>query len=124
MTLKKLAIALALASAAGCAGRQGIALGQLQPRESVTLDVLNEHWSEVTVFLVRGVVRRRLGAIAGGKEARFLVAAEWLIGNDACLRVEPSDLASAWSSDPLVSESKHTMTFRIAADMSASMRVW
>lgn len=123
MTLRMCVVAAGLIAVAGCAGNRGNEVGRLESPEVVALDVENEHWSEVTVFLVHGTVPRRVGTVLPSSKAHFLLPARWLAGNEVRLRIKPVDLTPAWSSDPIDGESRRSMTFRVAPGVSTSARV-
>ncbi len=124
MMLRMFAAAAASVVLAGCAGVQR-STDQLEPRSVVALEIMNEHWSEVNVFLVRGSNRQRLGSVAGAAKKRFFVPVRLLAATSGVrLLVEPGDLTPAWSSEPLSVTEGQGLSFKILPDVSASMRVW
>ncbi len=124
MRLRMFAGAAASVVLAGCAGVQR-GTDELQPQSVVAVEIMNEHWSEVNVFLVRGSDRQRLGSVSGAAKRRFFVPVRLLTAPSGVrLRIEPSDLTPAWSSELIALVDGHGLSFRILPDVSASMRVW
>ena len=125
MTLRMLVLGVGLIAIAACAtALQEKPDERFVPAETVAVEVVNDHWSEITVFLDRGGVRRRIGPVQGGRTKRFLIAAHLLEENGVRLRIEASDRSAGWSSEPVVAHAGQLMSFRIGPNVGESARVW
>ena len=90
---------------------------------AVAIDVVNDHWSAVAVYLVRVGERRRLGDVNGSATERFYVSARLFDGPDVHLRVEPRDLTAPYNSEPLTAEPGQRVVFRVGSDVASSLRL-
>lgn len=115
-------LALTLVAACAPAIQQHAGVGD---RSTVRIDVTNDHWSDVEVFLVLGDDRRRLGTVQGGASNHFFFPGRLLsAGNEALVRMESTDMAGAWTSDPVRAPWGKAIGFRVAPDVGASVRLW
>lgn len=116
-------LALTLVSACAPAIQERTGAGNVE--SAVRIDVTNDHWSNVDVFLLLGQDRRRLGTVQGGESGHFFVSGRLLSsGSDASVRVESTDKAAAWTSEPVRAAWGRAIGFRVAPDVGASVRVW
>lgn len=125
MTFRTLAVGVGMFALTDCAVASRVGSGWEGDADEMTVEVANDHWSEVDVFLMHGDVRRRLGRVQGGAMGRFLVPARLLVSRtDLRLRVETTDLSGTWSSEPISAERGRGLAFRVAPNVSGSSRVW
>ena len=79
-----LALSLAaLLAVPACAGRQGEDAGEPTERaapEATTLLVQNRNFSDMTIYVLRGGQRIRLGLANGNRETRFTIPANLIFG--------------------------------------------
>lgn len=90
---------------------------------TVAIDVANDHWSAITVFVVRGSERRRLGDVNGSATLRFYLPARLFDGPSVRLRVEPGDLSMPYDSEPLIVSPGQRIVFQVGQDVAASSRI-
>lgn len=90
---------------------------------AVAIDVVNDHWSAVAVYIVRVGERRRLGDVNGSATERFYVPARLFDGLDVHLHVEPRDLTAPYNSEPLTAEPGRRVVFRVGPDVASSLRL-
>ncbi len=123
MTLRHAVVPIMLSATTACAPtlQRPAAVPAVDSRH-VAIDVANDHWSAVTVFLVRGGERHRLGDVNGNATEHFYVPALLLDVPMVRLRVEPRDRSAPYNSEPLTAEPGQRVAFRIAPDMAASLR--
>lgn|SRR5512146_3331143 len=123
MTLRHAVVPIMLAATTACApALQRPAGTPAVDSRHVAIDVANDHWSAVTVFLVRRGERHRLGDVNGNATEHFYVSALLFDVPIVRLRVEPRDRSAAYDSEQLMAEPGQRVAFRIAPDMAASSR--
>jgi hypothetical protein len=97
-------VAVACLQVAACLPATRLPLGDdgtTLPQESVQIEVLNDHTSEVIVFLMRGVERRQLGTVTPGATGRFQVPGRLsLAGLELRLTAEPIDRSWTCATEP------------------------
>jgi hypothetical protein len=124
MTLHNAVVPIMLAAMTACAHPLQRPAGvPAVDSHTVAIDVANDHWSAVTVFLVRGGERRRLGDVNGNATEHFYVSARLFHVPAVRLRVEPRDLSAPYDSELLTAEPGQRVAFRIAPDLAASLRI-
>lgn len=117
-----LSLVVTCAPAVRWSAMEGSSAGSESP---VLLAITNDHWSDVDVFLLRGPDRRRLGTLHGGSSEQYVLSDRlFAAGSEVLVRLEPKDLSGAWTSEPFTASAGRTIHFRVAPDVSASMRVW
>jgi len=72
---RQVALALLVAGAAACASRRPAAA---DPRGEFALSVINHHWLDVTIYVVHGGERTRVGTVTASSNERFLLAGRLL----------------------------------------------
>ena len=87
---------------------------------AVSIEIVNDHLATVTVYLVRGGDRFRLGEVESNATKRFSVSAV----PNMRVRVQPKDLGSSYDSEPFWPESGQRVAFRVGQDVRASLRIW
>lgn len=117
-------ILLVLAACAPALQAPPLPSGQPAKSGAVSIEVVNEHLSTVTVFLVRGSDRFRLGQVEANATKQFYVAAPLVAVPTARVRVQPTDLGSAYDSEPFSAESGQRVAFRVGPDVASSLRIW
>lgn len=124
MTLRHAAVSIALSAVAACAPAVPRPTGApVADSRHVAIDVANDHWSAVTVFLVCGGERHRLGDINGSATEHFSVPALLFDAPVVRLRVEPRDRSAPYDSELLMAEPGQRVAFRIGPEMGASLRI-
>ena len=98
--------------------------GQPTRPGAVTIEVVNEHLSTVTVFLIRGSDRFRLGQVEPNATKRFAVSALMVAVPTARVRVQPNDLGPSYDSEPFTAESGQRIAFRVGQNVGSSLRIW
>ncbi|HSQ29891.1 MAG TPA: hypothetical protein VLN49_08585 [Gemmatimonadaceae bacterium] len=124
MTLHNALVPIMLAAMTACAPpvQRPAGVPAVDSRH-VAIDVANDHWSAVTVFLVRAGERHRLGDINGSATEHFYVPALLFDAPVVRLRVEPRDRSAPYDSELLMAEPGQRVAFRIGPDMAASLRI-
>lgn len=90
------AMAVALIGAGGCASAQPYDVsmfGEATADQGATLRVMNNNWSDMTIYAVRGGMRIRLGRV-GGMSTGELRIPSGVMASSAPLRFLASPLAS------------------------------
>ncbi len=73
-----------------------------QPVQDVGLHVANHNWSDIVVFAVRGSSRMRLGDVATGMQADFVVPRNMVIGGSITVYLHPIGGPRDYSTGPIL----------------------
>lgn len=89
-----------------------------------SIEVVNDHLSTVTAYLLRGSDRFRLGEVEVNATKRFHVSALLVGAPDVRLRLQPHDLESPYDSEPFTAEPGQRIAFRVGQHVASSLRIW
>ncbi|HEX6368770.1 MAG TPA: hypothetical protein VF006_07555 [Longimicrobium sp.] len=120
----RLALLLAL-GAAGCASGDGKpSLGKPANRTAV-VEVANNGFADVTVYVLQSGMRRRLGTVTGLSEQRFVLSAVASDAADVYLLADPVGGARAYLSPAVRVRPGDAVDLRLHATLSmSSISVW
>lgn len=91
--------AAAAAVLAACAPATEQAGNTLPSRGETTLVVENANWSDVTVYLLNGSSRIRMGSVPSMRQARFNIPDAYVLGvSDVTLQADPVGSGRTWVS--------------------------
>lgn len=102
---KARAFTIAAAAAAllgACAPATEQARNPMLTGGKTTLVVENANWSEVTVYLLNGGSRIRMGSVPSMRQARFNIPDAYVLGvSDVTLQADPVGSGRTWVSPPI-----------------------
>jgi hypothetical protein len=116
-----LSLAAAALLASGCAhGNPASGEGELGERQSV-LQVSNNNWSDMTVYLVRGTMRQRLGTVGSLTTSRFKLPEHIFTSPDPVrLVADPIGGARTYTSPPVLIGPGQTVEWRLENNVALS----
>ncbi len=84
LSVKTLAVVLAVLSAGACGGKPSTSTGQAQPQRQeqpvTTVLVENRGWVDMTIYVIRGAQRQRLGIVPATSTRRFEIPRTLIFG--------------------------------------------
>lgn len=124
-----LALALALALApGGCTmlRRGGDESDRTEKKRETLLVVENRHWADVTVYVIRGGARARMGTVTSMSTVTFVVPPEMLsAGADIRLLADPVGSTTEFLSELVRVEPGEEIEWRLANKLiHSSLSVW
>ncbi|HEY0019959.1 MAG TPA: hypothetical protein VGC13_26905 [Longimicrobium sp.] len=119
----RLALVLAALGTAGCGGGGTPSLGK--PGPPVSVHVANDHFSDVTVYVVQSGMRWRLGMVTGLSRQRFTLPRVAHDAGDLRLLADPVGGAYGYLSPAVRVHAGETVDLRLHAELSmSSVSVW
>jgi hypothetical protein len=124
--LKNAVVAIACAQLVACAHAtqaRDIADVESASVQPVQIEVLNDNTSEVTVFLMRGLQRQRLGTVISGETARFHVPGRVVLTSlELRIAVEPTDRSWISATEPFEAAPGDRTAFSVQPNQRLSRR--
>lgn len=122
--IRMMVTTLALTLGAGaCAtgGGPGARNDAEQDAEVTLLEVENDNWQDVNVYMVRGVSRFRLGTVTGNTSATFEVPATMLAaGGELRLMADPIGSRRPYVTEPIPFARGNTVIWRLGTNLAMS----
>ncbi len=84
-----------------------------QQAQDVALHVANHNWSDIVVFAVRGTSRMRLGDVATGTQADFVIPRSMVIGGSLTVFLHPIGGPRDFSTGPILVSPGQEVDLRI-----------
>ncbi len=117
-----LAAATLLAASTSCAKR-GVSSGPAT--QPIALDVTNENWLDVDVFVVRGTSRYRLGTVGGNGSATLSIPASVVVHGEFQLMADPIGSKDVYVTDRIAVGPDQMVQLTVAPRMRmSSFAVW
>jgi hypothetical protein len=129
MSLRTVAYTAAFAAmlgAAGCAPGLNAAFGggDLDPLGDTTLNVFNNNWSDMTIYVERSGVRSRIGRVSGMSQETFKVPPA-LTGGDVRIVARPLGAGDSYVSQPLLMQNGRLVELRLENNLRLSnFAIW
>lgn len=90
-------------------------------RDTATVRVTNNHWSDMTIYLVEGATRHRLGLVTSQKTTSFRVPRGVELGSgDLRLLADPVGRRESYTTDPIHLLSGQRVDFTVESLLSTS----
>jgi hypothetical protein len=121
--LRALALSALLGAMAGCHQSVGAraAEGGGVPEGEVTVRVVNHSWLDVTVYIVQGTRRERLGSATATSTTTFTVALRRLAnGGEYRLLGDPVGSRTTVRSEPLLAQDGDVVTWTLEDNLARS----
>jgi len=112
-----LGAAMLLAASASCA-KHGVSSGPAT--QPIPLDVTNENWLDVDVFVVRGTTRYRLGTVSGNSSATLSIPASVVVHGEFQLMADPIGSKDIYVTDRITAGPDQTVQLTLAPRMRMS----
>lgn len=130
MLTQRAMVAVALACALGLGGcallRKGNAKGEEAESRQTLLHVENRHWADVTVYVVRGGARARMGTVTSMSAETFVVPAE-MVSSGTLIRLlaDPIGSTTEFLSEQVRVGPGEQVEWRLANKLDhSSLSVW
>ena len=123
MTRRRLLFLACVLALGGCAAPyQAVppAADRSLPALPPVLDVRNDHWSPMKVFLVRPGFRFFLGEVEPGERGTFPIPRDLLLGGDVRVHAEARGAAVDHVTEPLRFAGGHYLELRLAKNLYSS----
>jgi len=116
-----LSFAAAAVLAVGCAhGNTATAADEAGEPEAL-LQVSNQNWSDMNVYLVRGAMKQRLGTVSSNTTSRFKLPRHIFASPDPVqLLADPIGSARTYTSPPLLVNPGQTVEWRLENNVALS----
>ncbi len=113
------AAAAVLLALAGCGLRREAGEGE-EPEPDTVVVVDNRHWADVTIHLLRGTARVRLGTVTSMKTETFVVPAV-VVGSAVEIRLLADPVGGdAYISEPVLVQPGDEVVFQVASRLQQS----
>ena len=112
-----LVAAALLAACASCAHRGVSGASAMQP---ISLEVTNENWLDVDVFVVRGTSRYRLGTVGGNGSATLSIPASVVVHGEFQLMADPIGSKDVYVTDRIAVAQDQMVQLTLAPRMRMS----
>ena len=110
----------------GCAGKSEDPDQDVEPSRydaELALEVENHGWSDIVIYLVRGVAADRLGMVGALNTATFVFPYRRLgTGNDVRLRADPIGAERTFTSENLLVQPGQWIKWTLESDLTRSDR--
>ncbi|MGQ0562704.1 MAG: hypothetical protein ACT443_12620 [Gemmatimonadota bacterium] len=100
--IRRFMLVAAVALTGACAPATEQAASDPGARRRAMLEVENNNWSDVTIYLVRGSMRTRVGSVVALGKAQFNIPAAYVVGTlDITLAADPIGSNDSYVSPPI-----------------------
>jgi len=90
-------------------------------RSGTILTVQNDNWSDVTIYLMRGSARTRIGSVTAMRRAEFKLPAAYVVGaSDVTLQAAPVGSNESYISPPILVFPGAHLALRVGSSLRLS----